>query len=145
MLYSLGIYIYGLLMHIGALFHPKAKKWVNGRKYFWCNIPDLKDKKVVWFHCASLGEYEQGKPIIEDWKKKFPNDFILITFFSPSGYENTKHNSLGDYTCYLPLDTKKNAKKFRSEERRVGTECRFESARVQYKERVGPELRDLCR
>ncbi|HLW30098.1 MAG TPA: glycosyltransferase N-terminal domain-containing protein [Brumimicrobium sp.] len=112
MLYSLGIYIYGLLMHIGALFHPKAKKWVNGRKYFWSNIPDLKDKKVVWFHCASLGEYEQGKPIIEDWKKKFPNDFILITFFSPSGYENTKHNSLGDYTCYLPLDTKKNAKKF---------------------------------
>jgi 3-deoxy-D-manno-octulosonic-acid transferase len=99
-------------MHIGALFHPKAKKWVKGRKYFWKNIPDLKNEKVVWFHCASLGEYEQGKPIMEAWKEKYPTDYILVTFFSPSGYENIKDKSVGNYTCYLPLDTRTNAKKF---------------------------------
>lgn len=99
-------------MHIGALFHPKAKKWINGRKQFWKNIPDLKNERVIWFHCASLGEYEQGKPIMEAWKKDHPKDFILVTFFSPSGYENIKGKSVGDYTCYLPLDTKRNAKKF---------------------------------
>ncbi|HLV41097.1 MAG TPA: glycosyltransferase N-terminal domain-containing protein [Brumimicrobium sp.] len=112
MLYTLGIYIYSLLMHLGALFHPKAKKWIRGRKGFWKHIPDLKNENVIWFHCASLGEYDQGKPIMEAWKKKHPTDFILVTFFSPSGYENVKNKSVGDYTCYLPLDTKKNAKKF---------------------------------
>ena len=112
MLYNFGIYIYGFLMHIGALFNPKAKKWVNGRKKFWKNNTPLQHQSVVWFHCASLGEYEQGKPIMEDWKKRFPHDFILVTFFSPSGYENIKDKSVGDYTCYLPLDTPKNAKQF---------------------------------
>ena len=99
-------------MHLGALFHPKAKKWIQGRKHFWKNIPDLNNEKVIWFHCASLGEYDQGKPIMEAWKAKNPKDFILVTFFSPSGYENVKDKSVGDYTCYLPLDTKGNAKKF---------------------------------
>jgi 3-deoxy-D-manno-octulosonic-acid transferase len=112
MLYTLGIYIYGFLMRLGALFHPKAKKWVNGRKNFWNKIPDLKNENVIWFHCASLGEYDQGKPIMEAWKKEHPQDFILVTFFSPSGYENIKNKSIGDFTCYLPLDTHKNAKKF---------------------------------
>ena len=99
-------------MHIGALFHPKAKKWVKGRKQYWKNHTELNKENVIWFHCASLGEYEQGKPIMEDWKRKFPNDFILVTFFSPSGFENIKDKSVGDYTCYLPLDTKRNAQKF---------------------------------
>lgn len=112
MLYNFGIYIYGFLLRIGALFHPKAKKWVAGRKDQWLNPTAFKDKNVVWFHCASLGEYEQGKPIMEAWKKKHPKDFILITFFSPSGYENVKDTSVGDFTCYLPLDTPKNARKF---------------------------------
>lgn len=112
MLYTLGIYFYGLIMRIGALFHPKAKKWVNGRKNFWSKIPDLKDENVIWFHCASLGEYDQGKPIMEAWKKENPTDYILVTFFSPSGYENIKDKSVGDYTCYLPLDTPRNAKRF---------------------------------
>ncbi|WP_417265600.1 3-deoxy-D-manno-octulosonic acid transferase [Brumimicrobium sp.] len=112
MLYNFGIFIYGILMRIGALFHPKAKKWVNGRKHFWENIPSFQNEQVVWFHCASLGEYEQGKPIMEAWKSEHPNDLILVTFFSPSGYENMKNKSVGDYTCYLPLDTKRNAEKF---------------------------------
>lgn len=112
MLYTLGIHFYGLIMRIGALFHPKAKKWVNGRKNFWSKIPDLKDENVIWFHCASLGEYDQGKPIMEAWKKENPTDYILVTFFSPSGYENIKDKSVGDYTCYLPLDTPRNAKRF---------------------------------
>ena len=99
-------------MRMGALFHPKAKKWVNGRKNFWSKIPNLKDENVIWFHCASLGEYDQGKPIMEAWKKAHPSDYLLVTFFSPSGYENIKDKSVGDFTCYLPLDTKRNAKKF---------------------------------
>ncbi len=112
MLYTLGIYFYGILIRLASLFSSKAKKWVNGRKNFWKNIPHLDDKKVIWFHCASLGEYDQGKPIMEAWKKKHPTDFTLVTLFSPSGYENIKDKSVGDYTCYLPLDTKTNAKKF---------------------------------
>ncbi|PWH85848.1 3-deoxy-D-manno-octulosonic acid transferase [Brumimicrobium oceani] len=112
MLYTLGIYFYGFLLKLGSLFHPKAKKWVNGRKNFWNKIPHLSNQNLVWFHCASLGEYDQGKPIMEAWKKAHPKDFILVSFFSPSGYENVKDKSVGDYTCYLPLDTKKNAKKF---------------------------------
>lgn len=112
MLYTLGVYLYGTLIRLGSLFSSKAKKWVNGRKNFWNNIPNLDGKKVIWFHCASLGEYDQGKPIMEAWKDKYPTDFILITFFSPSGYENIKDKSVGDFTCYLPLDTKTNAKRF---------------------------------
>lgn len=112
MLYAIGISIYGLLIRIAALFSAKAKKWVVGRKNYWAKLPNLEGKKVIWFHCASLGEYDQGKPIMEAWKEKHPTDFILVTFFSPSGYENIKDKSVGDYTCYLPLDTKKNAKKF---------------------------------
>ncbi|WP_107038345.1 3-deoxy-D-manno-octulosonic acid transferase [Brumimicrobium mesophilum] len=112
MFYTLGIYFYGFLMRVGALFHTKAKKWRIGRKNFWTKIPDLSKENVIWFHCASLGEYDQGKPIMEAWKKENPSDYILVTFFSPSGYENIKDKSLGDFTCYLPLDTKRNARKF---------------------------------
>ena len=104
--------MYGIILRIGSLFHPKAKKWVNGRKNYWENIPNIDSENVIWFHCASMGEYDQGKPIMEAWKKKHPTDFILVTFFSPSGYENIKDKSVGDFTCYLPLDTKKNAEKF---------------------------------
>lgn len=112
MLYTLGIYLYGLLLKIASLFHPKAQKWVKGRKGFFQNLPAFTSENVIWFHCASLGEYDQGKPIMEAWKKKYPHHFILVTFFSPSGYENCVQNSVGDYTCYLPLDTPKNAQKF---------------------------------
>lgn len=112
MIYNLGIFLYGIFLKMAALFHPKAKKWVEGRKGYWNHLPDVTGKKVVWFHCASLGEYDQGKPIMEAWRSKFPNDYILVTFFSPSGFDQIKNKSVGDYTCYLPLDTVRNARKF---------------------------------
>lgn len=112
MIYNLGIFLYGLFLQIAALFHPKAKRWMEGRKGYWNHLPAVEGKKVVWFHCASLGEYDQGKPIMEAWKAKFPTDFILVSFFSPSGYEQIKDKSVGDYTCYIPLDTPRNARKF---------------------------------
>jgi len=68
--------------------------------------------KIIWFHCASLGEFEQGRPIIEKCKNEYPNHKILVTFFSPSGFEIRKNYALADVVCYLPLDTKKNAQKF---------------------------------
>lgn len=70
-----------------------------------------KHEKTIWFHAASLGEYEQGLPVIEKIKEKFPNHKIVLTFFSPSGYEVRKNNTIADVTIYLPLDTKRNAKK----------------------------------
>src|SRR5690554_2181526 len=112
MFYTLGIYLYNVILHIASLFHPKAKAWIKGRKNFWSQLPKIENQEVVWFHCASLGEYDQGKPIMEEWKKAYPNDFLLITFFSPSGYEHIVNKSIGDFTCYLPLDTKKNARQF---------------------------------
>ncbi|PKR81244.1 3-deoxy-D-manno-octulosonic acid transferase [Brumimicrobium salinarum] len=112
MLYNLAIFIYGILMRIGALFNEKAKKWVLGRKNLWSTLPNINNRKVIWFHCASLGEYDQGKPIMEAWKKEHPKDFLLVSFFSPSGYEHIAKQSIGDFTCYIPLDTKKNAKRF---------------------------------
>jgi 3-deoxy-D-manno-octulosonic-acid transferase len=110
--YNLSIRAYNSAVRIASLFNPKAKKWVVGRRHFFENLPDVNEKNVVWFHCASLGEFEQGRPIIEAWKKKYPTDFVLITFFSPSGYEVRKNYEQSDFCCYLPLDTPSNAKKF---------------------------------
>ncbi|MEX2482996.1 MAG: glycosyltransferase N-terminal domain-containing protein [Brumimicrobium sp.] len=112
MFYTLGVRLYGSAIKIASLFNPKAKKWVVGRKSIWSKLPDVSSKKVVWFHCASLGEFEQGKPVIQRWKNEYPNDFVLVTFFSPSGYEVKKNDEVADYVCYLPLDTPKNAKRF---------------------------------
>lgn len=112
MLYSIGIYLYGTLIHLAALFNKKARLWVDGRKLFWSNLPDVSTQDVIWFHCASLGEYDQGKPIMEAWKMAHPNVFILVTFFSPSGYKHIKNKSIADFTCYIPLDTPRNAKRF---------------------------------
>lgn len=104
----------GFLIKIPALFSPKIKLFVDGRK----NIYDMLQSKInpndktIWFHAASLGEYEQGLPVMEKIKEKFPNHKIVLTFFSPSGYEVRKNNSVADVTVYLPLDTKRNAKKF---------------------------------
>ena len=97
-----------------ALFSPKMKLFVNGRKEVF---PTLQSKindadKTIWFHAASLGEYEQGLPVIEKIKKQFPNHKIVVTFFSPSGFEVRKNNTVANVTVYLPLDTKSNAKKF---------------------------------
>lgn len=110
--YRLSILFYGLTLKIAAIFNKKAALWISGRKNFFKKLPDVSNKKVQWFHCASLGEFEQARPLIESWKEKYPDDFILITFFSPSGYEIQKEYAKADYVCYLPLDTHNNAKHF---------------------------------
>lgn len=102
------------LLKILALFSPKLNLFVQGRKSVFeilkNNIQEF--DKTIWFHAASLGEYEQGLPVIEKVKQKYPNHKIIITFFSPSGYEIRKNNTVADVTVYLPLDTISNAKQF---------------------------------
>jgi len=116
-LYSLAIQIYLAAMKMAAFFHTKARKWVDGRigliERLKEEIPALKgNRPVAWFHAASLGEFEQGRPVLEEFRNKFPDYFILLTFFSPSGYEVRKNYKGADYICYLPADTKGNAKQF---------------------------------
>lgn len=110
--YRLSILLYGYALYIASFFNKKAALWISGHKYFFKKLPDVSNKKVQWFHCASLGEFEQARPLIEVWHKKNSEDFLLITFFSPSGYEIQKKYALADYVCYLPLDTSKNAQRF---------------------------------
>ena len=97
-----------------ALFSPKLKLFVEGRKDVFTTLKTKikSSDRVIWVHAASLGEYEQGIPVMEALKKEFPNHKLVVTFFSPSGYEVRKNNTLADVTIYLPLDTKSNAKEF---------------------------------
>lgn len=113
-LYNIIVQIANFSLKIIANFIPKIKLFIDGRKPVF-EILKVKIKstdKTIWFHAASLGEYEQGLPVIEKVKAKFPNHKIVITFFSPSGYEVRKNNTVADATVYLPLDTQKNAKQF---------------------------------
>ncbi|MFH6995644.1 3-deoxy-D-manno-octulosonic acid transferase [Flavobacterium sp. FlaQc-48] len=113
-LYNSVVSIAGFFLKIVALFSPKIKLFTEGRKNVF-SILEEKIKptdKTIWFHSASLGEYEQGLPVIEKIKEKYPSHKIIVTFFSPSGYEVRKNNTVADVTIYLPLDTRRNAKKF---------------------------------
>lgn len=111
-LYNFVVFIASPLLTIIALFNKKIKLFVTGRKETFSKISSLKNEKVIWFHAASLGEFEQARPIIEEIKNSDPAYKILVTFFSPSGYEIRKNYNLADVVCYLPLDSKSNAKKF---------------------------------
>lgn len=113
-IYNLIVQIANFLLKIVAQFSPKIKLFVDGRKpVFDILTSKIKtEDKTIWFHAASLGEYEQGLPVIEKIKEKFPHHKIVISFFSPSGYEVRKNNTVADATIYLPLDTKKNAQQF---------------------------------
>lgn len=113
-IYNFIIQIASFLLKIVAKFSPKIKLFVDGRKtVFETLFSKLNSSdKTIWFHAASLGEYEQGLPVIEQIKTKYPNHKIVISFFSPSGFEVRKNNKLADITVYLPLDSKSNAKKF---------------------------------
>jgi len=113
-IYNIIVQIANFSLKITALFSPKIKLFVDGRKpVFKILTSKLKPTdKTIWFHAASLGEYEQGLPVIEKIKEKFPHHKIVITFFSPSGYEVRKNNTVADVTVYLPLDTHKNAQQF---------------------------------
>ena len=113
-IYNLIVLFASQILKLLALFSPKMKLFVDGRKAVFQTLKDkiqLEDK-VFWFHAASLGEYEQGLPVIEKVKTQFPHHKIVITFFSPSGYEVRKNNTIADVTVYLPLDSKANAKEF---------------------------------
>jgi len=119
-LYSIGIFLYGLSIKIASVFNHKAALWVKGRFRIFEQLStalqkpslDRHNRKLAWFHCASLGEFEQGRPVMEAFRKKHPEYIILLTFFSPSGYEVRKAYTGADIVFYLPLDTRKNAARF---------------------------------
>jgi 3-deoxy-D-manno-octulosonic-acid transferase len=113
-LYNIGILIFTAFAHLAALFNSKASLWVKGRKK-WADKISEKIKsgdRTIWIHCASLGEFEQGRPVIEAIKKEMPFYKIVLTFFSPSGYEIRKNYENADCISYLPSDTPGNAAKF---------------------------------
>ena len=112
--YNLAIYFYYFGIFIYSFFNVKAKKWWNGRKGLLQKCENLftKNEKIAWFHAASLGEFEQGRTVIKKFKIQHPDFKILLTFFSPSGYEVRKDYADADYVLYLPIDTPYNAKKF---------------------------------
>ncbi len=113
-LYNIGIYIILGLAHLISPFNKKVKIWINGNRN-WFEVLRKKissEERYVWMHCASLGEFEQGRPVIEAIKKEKPHVKIVLTFFSPSGYEIRKNYQMADIICYLPPDTPKNADKF---------------------------------
>lgn len=114
-LYDSALFLYALLLRIVAVFHPKAKLFLAGRVDIFTKIENAlksENRPIIWIHCASLGEFEQGRPLIEKVKAEQPEYCIFLTFFSPSGYEIRKNYALADYIFYLPLDTKRNAKQF---------------------------------
>ena len=113
-IYNLIVILASQLLKIITLFSPKMKLFVEGRKAVFQTLENKiqATDRTIWFHAASLGEYEQGLPVIEAIKQQYPNHKIVVTFFSPSGYEVRKNNNLADVTVYLPLDTISNAKQF---------------------------------
>ncbi len=108
-LYSLFVKLYYVAVLVSSVFNSKARLWINGRKRLLQQLTStLKtDERRVWFHAASLGEFEQGRPVLEEFRRLYPDIKIVLTFFSPSGYEVRKDYSKADYIFYLPLDTKK--------------------------------------
>ena len=113
--YSLSLLVYRLGIKIAANWNPKARHWVNGRKNIFQRLTnELKkhNEKILWMHCASLGEFEQGRPVLEKLRSLYPGYKILLTFFSPSGYEVQKDYKGADYIFYLPADSKTNASRF---------------------------------
>lgn len=113
-LYNLSIRVYWVLVILASAFNTKAKQFYRGRKGIWERLKSQVEpnSEIIWVHCSSLGEFEQGRPVIEAIKQNKPNAKILLTFFSPSGYEVRKNYSGADYIFYLPLDTHSNARRF---------------------------------
>jgi 3-deoxy-D-manno-octulosonic-acid transferase len=134
--YTIFCRLYLLGIRLAALWNPKAKLWIEGRKGLLGsiesaigsrqsamltpnpgsevpgNFPGAKDSRLVWIHCASLGEFEQGRPVLEALRSRYPGIKILLTFFSPSGYEVRKNYDGVDFVFYLPMDSKANARQF---------------------------------
>jgi 3-deoxy-D-manno-octulosonic-acid transferase len=114
MLYNWFISLFSFSIRLYARFNSKAKKWIDGRRNWEQNIKEALQpgEKRVWIHCSSMGEFEQAKPLAEALKKQFPVYKIVITFFSPSGFDACKRNDIVDYVFYLPVDNKQNAERF---------------------------------
>ncbi len=115
LIYNISIYLYRIAISISSLFNKKAQLWINGRKDIFNKLNAAFSKNitpVIWVHCASLGEFEQGRPLIEAIKRSHPNYSILLTFFSPSGYEVRKNYASANHIFYLPIDTPSNTIKF---------------------------------
>lgn len=116
LLYRLFIYTYVAAIHLVSPFNAKARQWVRGRSN-WSErlrgaLASERERPLLWMHCASLGEFEQGRPILEALRERRPELFILLTFYSPSGYEIRKDYEGADYVGYLPADTPRNARRF---------------------------------
>lgn len=113
-LYDFGLLLYTLFVRIASIKNKKAKKWLDGRKNLFDHITNSVNlgQKCTWFHFASLGEFEQGRPVLEHLKKLRPESPLIITFFSPSGYEIRKDYPIAAHVFYLPLDTSRNAEHF---------------------------------
>ena len=111
MIYNIVLYLLFGFGKIISIWKLKARLWMNGRKNWKAKLSErcTPDKNWIWFHCASLGEFEDGRAVIEETKKQFPEYSILLSFSSPSGYEVKKNYPVADYICYLPLDTSGNA------------------------------------
>jgi 3-deoxy-D-manno-octulosonic-acid transferase len=114
LIYRLFISLYSTAITIVSPFNPKARLWLQGRKNIIQRMQQAIDPsgETIWIHCASLGEFEQGRPVLEQLKSLYPQYKILLTFFSPSGYEVKKQYEKADYIFYLPIDTKANAVAF---------------------------------
>lgn len=111
--YQIGIYLFSILIQVFSLFNSKAKKWVEGRKEIFQKIEnEVSGEKTTWFHFPSLGEFEQGRTVLERYRDEWPQRKIVVTFFSPSGYEVRKNYPLADHIYYLPIDSASHAKRF---------------------------------
>lgn len=113
-LYFFGLRIYSIGIGIASFFNAKAKEWIDGRKKIFTQIASelQPGEKRIWFHCSSFGEFEQGRPVLQALKKKFPEHKIVLTFFSPSGIKQGKKEPAADYVFYMPLDGASASKKF---------------------------------
>jgi 3-deoxy-D-manno-octulosonic-acid transferase len=114
-IYNFGIFLYSLIIRLVSPFNQKAKLWIEGRKDIFEKLEKWRaanSGKVVWFHAASLGEFEQGRPVIEEMKNRDPHLKVVLSFFSPSGYEIRKNYSGADLIVYLPSDSPSNAKRW---------------------------------
>jgi len=112
-LYDLFIFLYPIAARLLSFTNEKAARWIKGRQDVWQQLSAIRhDKKIVWVHCSSLGEFEQARPIIEQLPQYLGDVTIVLTFFSPSGYEVQKNYQGAQYVCYLPMDGKKNAARF---------------------------------
>jgi 3-deoxy-D-manno-octulosonic-acid transferase len=114
LLYNLFIRLYFIGISLASTWNKKAAAWINGRKFLFEDLEKAigNEDKIIWLHCSSAGEFEQGKPLIESLKKRHPAYKILVSFFSPSGFAVAQNYIYADYFTYLPLDTKKNAERF---------------------------------